>query len=383
MPIPEPDPQPEVFLDVPDVPVHVGVLWPSAEEARACGRGDIRLAFDPETGFIHNTAFEPGRVDYTLRYDNALHFSPLFQEFEDDLARRLIDRYDLRKKDVVEIGTGGGRFLAQLCELGDNRGTGYDPSHDPASADARVGERIRVVSDYYSQRYADRPADLVCCRHVLEHIPEPETLLRTLRLALEAHPETVVYFEVPNSYLILRELSIWDVIYEHCGYFVPESLGAMFERCGFEILDLHETYGGQFTAVEARRGEARDTGCDTGTLGPTVAQFATHFAAKRDEWRTRLAGLRREGRRAVVWGGGAKAVSFLNLLELGETIEWVVDVNPGKQGSFLAGSGQGIVAPERLRELRPDTVIVMNPIYRDEIAAQLASLGLDPAVLTA
>ena len=82
----------EVFLEVRDVPVHVGVLWPSAEAARTCPRGDIRLAYAPRSGFIANQAFDPARVDYGLRYDNALHFSPYFQAFEDRLARRPRDR---------------------------------------------------------------------------------------------------------------------------------------------------------------------------------------------------------------------------------------------------------------------------------------------------
>jgi SAM-dependent methyltransferase len=378
--------EPEVFLDVPQVPVHVGVLWPSAREARECGRGDIRLSFDRTSGFIRNVAFNETFLDYTVRYDNALHFSPFFRRFEDELAHRLLERYDLRNKHVVEIGAGGGHFLGRLCELGQNRGTGYDPSFDPAGAHARLGERVRVVRDYYSERYADHPADLICCRHVLEHIPEPRHLLRTLRRALESRPETVVYFEVPNSYLILRDLSIWDVIYEHCGYFVPESLGAMFAASGFEILDLNETYEGQFVGIEACPGPMTRGGgerCDISVLAPSVAGFAHRFQATRAEWQGRLTELRRENRRSVVWGGGAKAVSFLNLLEIGDQIEYVVDVNPRKQGSYLAGSGQEIVAPEFLRKYQPDVAIVLNPVYRQEIEAQLAAVSPATRTVTA
>ena len=365
-----------VFLEIREVPVHVGVLWPSAGAARDCGRGDIRLRFERESGFIHNAAFEASRVDYSLRYDNALHFSPFFQAFEERLARRLIERYGIRAKDIVEVGAGGGRFLGLLCELGGNRGTGYDPSHDAAAADARLSERVRVVRDYYSDRHADQPADLVVCRHVLEHVPDPRAMLRTIRNALDARPAAVLYFEVPNSYYILRDLSIWDIIYEHCGYFVPESLAAMFEDCGFEILDLHETYEGQFVGIEARiapAGASR-TPRDLEPLARCISDFRGRFGAKRDAWQQRLEALRREGKRCVVWGAGAKAVSFLNLLEIGHQIEYAVDINPGKQGSYLAGSGQEIVAPAFLAEYRPDVAIVMNPAYEREIAEQLAAL---------
>ncbi len=256
--MPDSRPRGQAFLEVAQVPTHVGVLWPSAEQARACPRGDIRLAFDIRTGFIRNEAFDESLVDYSLRYDNALHFSPFFQAYEEALAKRLVERHGVRGKEVVEIGAGGGRFLGLLCELGDNVGTGYDPSHDAAAADARVGDRVRIVRDVFSESHAEQRADLVCCRHVLEHLTDPARLLRLLRRTLARDPDTVVYFEVPNSYLILRELSIWDVIYEHCGYFVPESLGALFRSCGFEILDLHESYEGQFVGIEARAGAEAD-----------------------------------------------------------------------------------------------------------------------------
>lgn len=365
----------EVFLEIPQVPVHVGVLWESAEEAKGCARGDVRLAYQARDGFISNVAFDEAKVDYSLRYDNALHFSPYFQAFEDDLAKRLLERYDLRGKDVVEIGAGGGRFLGRLCELGDNRGTGYDPSHDPDHADESLAsDRIEVVRDYYSEKYADRPADLICCRHVLEHIPDPRAFLAGLRRALEGRPETTLYFEVPNTYLILEKLSIWDIIYEHCGYFVPETLDAMFRQAGFEILDQRECYEGQFASVEARVGEPSEAP-SLDAIAASVAGFGDRFGKIREHWQRRLGELSRAGKTAVVWGGGAKAVSFLNLLEIGDQIEVVVDINPGKQGSFLAGSGQPIVAPEALEKLAPDVAIVMNPVYEKEIAAQLAEIS--------
>jgi len=57
-------------------------------------------------------------------------------------------------------------------------------------------------------------------------------------------------------------------------------------------------------------------------------------------------------------------------------------MNPGKQGAFLAGGGQAIVAPEFLQEYRPDAVIVMNPVYEQEITKMLNDLGLKPEIFT-
>jgi hypothetical protein len=75
-------------------------------------------------------------------------------------------------------------------------------------------------------------------------------------------------------------------------------------------------------------------------------------------------------------------VSFISLLEVGDQIEYVVDINPGKQGSHLAGSGLPIVAPAFLKRYRPDIVIVMNPLYKGEIDQQLADLGISAETVT-
>ena len=376
----------ESFLEIEGVPAHVGVLWESAAAARACPKGRMALALCRRCGFVTNLDFDPSLVDYGRRYDNALHFSPFFQKYERELAERLIARYALRGKDVLELGCGSGHFLGLLCALADARGTGFDPSHEPERADPALAGRATVRREIYSERHADVPADLVCCRHVLEHLPEPRALLSTLHRTLEGRPDTVLYFEVPCAYLILRDGSIWDLMYEHCGYYVPSSLAYLFRSSGFDVLAVGEAYEGQFVGLEARPARRSAAGppppVESDELASLVAAFSRRFRATRQAWQERVAALRAQGRRVVVWGAGGKTVGFMSLLGLGDAIDAVVDVNPGKQGSYLAGSGQPILAPEALRERRPDVVIVMNPVYRREIEERLAGLGLAPELLT-
>jgi hypothetical protein len=64
-------------------------------------------------------------------------------------------------------------------------------------------------------------------------------------------------------------------------------------------------------------------------------------------------------------------------------VEDVVDINPHKRGKHLAGGGQRVIAPDDLKDNPPDVVILMNPIYRDEIEADLARLGLSPELTAA
>ncbi len=374
------------FIDIRQVPVHCNLLWATRAEAFHVPRGDILLGFCPHCGHVFNLMFDPALMEYTQQYENSLHFSPHFQRYAETLAARLIADYDLRQKDIVEIGSGKGEFLALLCRMGANRGMGFDPSYVPDPALEGYDQQVTFVQDFYSERYADYPADLICCRHVLEHIPTPRDFIANVRRAVGSRRHTVVFFEVPNVLFMLRDLSIWDIIYEHCAYYSSNSLAYLFQACGFEVLQLQATFGGQFLALEARLADQPLSMTHVGgesleQLHRDVAAFAANYREKVETWSHRLAEYARAGQRVVVWGAGSKGVTFLNVLQTRDQIEYVVDLNPRKHGKYVAGSGQQIVAPAFLRDYQPDVVIVMNPLYMNEIQQMTYDLGLRTEVI--
>ncbi|HRX87345.1 MAG TPA: class I SAM-dependent methyltransferase [Phycisphaerae bacterium] len=372
----------DVFWEARELPVFCNVLCATRAEALAVPRGDMRLAYEPVSGLVRNVAFDPQRMDYDARYENSLHFSPRFQAYADELVERLTARHNLHNRDILEIACGQGDFLSALCRAGQNRGVGFDPAFD--AADAKLADGVRVVQEYYSSRHAEVPADFICCRHALEHIPDPVGFLRELRKTVGDRRDTIVFFEVPNGLYTLRELGIWDLIYEHCTYFVPESLHWCFTQAGFEVLDLQEVFDGQFLTIEVQPAAA-DGAVDA--PAPRTAEHVRAFAAAYREkvaaWGERIADLRAAGRKAVVWGSGSKGVTFLNVIRPEGVIDRVVDINPRKQGKFVAGTGQPIVAPATLPADPPDVVVVMNAIYLDEIRATLAGLGIAAEVIAA
>ena len=368
------------------MPVFIGVLWPSRREALACPRGDIRLSFCPRCGFIHNRAFDPGRLDYGQAYDNSLHFSPVYQDYARATAQGLVQRYGLTGKTVVEIGCGKGDFLLLLCSLGNNRGIGFDQSYEERPLAPELAERVTFINDYYGAEYADYRSDLICSRYVLEHIPDPVGFMKMVRSTISDGASPVIYFEVPNVGLILSQLSVWDIIYEHCSYFSLSSLARVFEESGFRVLAGREGFSGQFISLEAQPGSRPSLWPGRSEESPQrlaaeVASFPAHYRAMVERWSNTLRRVARDGKRVVLWGGGAKGVSFLNMLQVESEIEYVVDINPGKQGKFIAGTGQQIVSPAFLRDYVPETVIILNPAYRTEIGEMLHREGLSPEIL--
>lgn len=377
-----------VFWEATGLPIFCNVLCASRDEARQIPRGDIQLAFCHRCGLISNLAFEPKRLTYSADYENSLHFSPRFQKYADELAARLVERHALLNKVILEIACGKGNFLRSLCRLGNNRGIGFDPSYEPAESDDDTIEHITYIQDYYSERYADHPADLICCRHALEHMADPLAFLRNLRRTIGTRTDTSVFFEVPNALYMLRELGIWDLIYEHCSYFVPQALSYLFRVSGFDVLDVTEGFDGQFLCLEARpNGRIGETaqldGGELGQVASDVRSFADQYEKKWETWRRRLDEMHRDGKRVVVWGAGSKGVTFLNVLRTKDLIQYVVDINPRKHGKYIAGTGQRIVGSEFMKEYRPDVVILMNAIYRREVRASLAQLDVRAKLVVA
>ena len=224
------------------------------------------------------------------------------------------------------------------------------------------------------------------CRHVLEHIYDPGNFLNSIRQTIEDRYDTIVFFEVPNLLWTLRDLSIWDIIYEHYSYFSSISLTQLFLRCGFKIHAIYETYQNQFICIEASPDKdlARNIPFEIVTSGE-IKRYADTFADRLDqkvgEWKTKLEKIKQRNQKVVLWGAGSKGVTFLNILKAGDTVEYIVDINPRKQGMYVSGSGQKIVSPSFLREYEPDIVIVMNPVYMEEIKDELRSMGLRSRVV--
>jgi SAM-dependent methyltransferase len=369
------------FFEVSDMPIHIGILWPSELQARGCPRGDIKLAFCRSCGFIWNTAFDPTLLEYSERYDNSLHYSPSFQEYAHSLAESLIERYNIRNKNVIEIGCGKGDFLALLCELGGNQCVGFDPSYEEQPSHRRLANQLTFVKDFYSESYASYEADLICCRYVFEHIPQPAEFLSMVRRTIGDRVNTVVYFEVPNVSLILRDLSVWDIIYEHCSYFCSSALVKVFKSCGFTVRSVAGAFGGQFLHIEAlpsneAAGPREATAEDVSWVANAVTSFADNYSRRIVTWQEKLKQIASASQRVVVWGAGAKGVSFMNMLKVQTQIGYVVDINPQKQGMHVAGTGHEIVPPKFLQEYGPDAVIIMNPIYEEEINKTIVELGL-------
>lgn len=369
-------------VDLGCAPASIGSLWDDADTARAVPSGRMDLVCCPRCGHTWNRAFDPALIDYDADYEASLHFSPLFQAYAEQLAERLVEQHDLRGKHVLEIGSGKGEFLALLCDVGGNHGTGYDPTYTGRSdrPDVEFVQEYFPVGEVPKERF-----DLLVCRHVLEHLENPAMFLQGLAASARASGGTpVFYFEVPSAAFNFGPAGLWDCIYPHISYFCSASLRHLLERSGFEILRLEETYHDQFLAVEAVATEMvfdRRIDEDIAMHLAVLASFAKRYRAAVTEWCSRLAVHVTAGSRVALWGAGSKGMVFLNAIDEAERVSSVIDLNPAKWGRHLPGTGHRVEAPEWLGREGVDQILVTNRAYVEEITQQLVELGLDAEVV--
>ena len=267
------------------------------------------------------------------------------------------------------------------------RETGH-PSGNPVSSGRFAPESPAgfVRNTHLTESHTQINADLVCCRMTLEHIEAPVKLLSLMKRVRSEDGSTLFFFQVPDTERVLKESAFWDIYYEHCSYFSRPSLMKMFALQGFQEIGIWPSFSNQYLTAEARFADGTEQASVEMPSPESIIKGAKGFSVssrhKIDNWRSWIREMKQAGKRILLWGGGSKAVAFLTTTKLTSEIDFVVDINPHRQGTYLAGGGQEIVPPEFLQEYQPDWVIVMNPIYQEEIESELAKLSPQSRTVT-
>jgi SAM-dependent methyltransferase len=331
------------------LPVFQNKMFDSEQAARNCTRGDVVLVQDSETGLIFNQAFKPELMQYDSDYQNEQAVSGAFQRHLQDVSALVTKHFPAYS--LIEVGCGKGYFLEQLQKLGFEV-TGLDPTYE--------GSNPSVIKKYFSPETGLR-ADGVILRHVLEHVQDPVGFLSNIR---ESNGGTgKIYIEVPCFDWICNHRAWFDIFYEHVNYFRLSDFDRMFGK----VYESGHTFGGQYLYVVA----------DLATIRAPTSSKSDYFDFPKDflgtvsRYAARLKTQDTERKRATaIWGGASKGVIFALFMErVGAKIDIVIDINPAKQGKYLAATGLLIRSPaEAMHMLVPGAdVFVMNSNYLKEI----------------
>ncbi len=354
------------FFEVNNVPIFQQFLLKSKEEAISVKRGDISLKLCQNCGVIFNDKFKEELIDYKLPYDATQTYSPSFSKYMKRIAKYLINKYEIKHKKVLEIGSGTGEFLLYMHKFGDNLCIGFEPSESAKNINS---PHVKIINDYYSKKY-NISADIIICRHVLEHIFNPREFLKSLPKL----DKCIYFFEVPNVVWSLENTAFYDFYYEHCIYFSTISLSNLFKLSEFEILKIGKGFYNQYIWIEAtwKKGKKNKVQIKQDkSIKKLIKNFQHKYEVFSQKWRKLIENFSKSNT-VVLWGAGARAVAFLNYLKIEPPlIEYVVDINPSKHNKFIPGTGQKIVPPEFLEKISSNIyVIITNPAYYNEIEKQ-------------
>jgi SAM-dependent methyltransferase len=306
-------------------------------------------------------------------------------------ARRYADQMRTRLKLddrslVVEVASNDG-YLLQHFVKEKIPVLGVEPTR--GTAEAAIAKGIPTRIDFFGERFARTlkeetgGADLIAANNVLAHVPDIGDFTRGFAALLK--PQGVATFEFPHVQRMIEGLQYDTIYHEHYSYLSLHAVETIFEKAGLRVVDVEQipTHGGSLRVFAARADSAHAVTVDVARVRSEERAADLHTAAgydalaprvgkTRDDFRTFLAKVRREGKTVAGYGAAAKGNTFLNYCGAGaHDLVCVADANVAKQGKLLPGSYIPIVGPAELMARKPDYVVILPWNIKDEIAKQL------------
>jgi SAM-dependent methyltransferase len=304
-------------------------------------------------------------------------------------ARRYVEmatgRFGLDSSSrVVEIASNDGyllqHFIARKIPV-----LGVEPAGNVAAAALNRGIPTEIA--FFGRATAERiaadhgQADLLIGNNVLAHVPDLNDFVAGLKHLLAS--DGVITMEFPHLQRLMAENQFDTIYHEHFSYFSFVCVEQVFARHGLTLFDVEQlpTHGGSLR-IFARHADAREPAVservsmlraqevDDGFL--TLDRYLGFDEQVRRTKRALLSFLidaKERGKRIVGYGAPGKGNTLLNYCGIRtDFLDFTVDANPYKQGKYTPGTRIPILAPEAIREARPDYVLILPWNLRDEIS---------------
>lgn len=283
----------------------------------------------------------------------AVGLSDEMRAFRATQFRGFLDRFSLAEKKVVEIGCGRGDYLSMLRDAGADA-VGLEHSATAVAACRAAGLN---VSEGFVGRAEDvvpgGPFDGFTIFNFLEHLPDPNGTLAGIHRNLSDRGVGLV--EVPNFDMMLRERQFAEFMSDHLSYFTADTLTTALSINGFEVVGCTEEWHGYVLSAVVRKRAQLD-----------LSAFHAQQTRLRGQVHAHIQRFSPKG--VAIWGAGHQALALIALLDLQDSIRYVVDSAPFKQGKYTPATHLPIVPPSALETDPVEAVIVMAAGYSDEVA---------------
>ena len=315
-------------------------------------------------------------------------YSDSWLKHAENYCDKMAARFGLNTKSlVIEVASNDG-YLLQYFVRQNVPVLGIEPAANVAKVAVEKGVPTLVKflgAELANELAAEgRCADLVAGNNVLAQVPDLNDFVEGLKILLK--PDGVLTLEFPHL-LRLMELNEFDTIYhEHFSYFSLLTTVLILEAHGLRVFDVEElaSHGGSLRIYACREESKKHP------AGPRVLELIAQeksagldsiagyegFAlqVKQTKWALVdfLLTAARDGKSVAGYGAPGKSATLLHYCGIGkDMIQYTVDRSPYKQGRFLPGTHIPIYHPDKIRETRPDYIVILPWNLKNEIMQQL------------
>ena len=349
----------------------------------------LNLYFCPNCFLVQLEKFETAEKIFSSDYAYFSSYSKSWLEHCEEYADMVIERLELNPKSfVMEIASNDG-YLLQYFKERNIPILGVEPTSNTANVAIEKGipTDIEFFNTSYAKKLSEKciQADLIIGNNVLAHNPELKDFVKGLKIALK--PDGVITIEFPHLLKLINQNQFDTVYHEHFYYFSFHAVDKLFSTYGLKLFDVEEipTHGGSlriFAKHEDDKSKLLTNRVNdlieqekvSGMIKPeTFFNFAKDV--KLTKWRLLegLINIKKSKAKIVGYGAPAKGNTLLNYCGIRtDFLDYTVDKNPHKQKKFLPGTHIPIKHPNRIKEDKPDYVLILPWNLKNEIIEQLS-----------
>lgn len=349
----------------------------------------LRVLVCEECWLVQTEDFAQANELFDADYAYFSGFSTSWLAHSERYVSEMCSRFGLgAHSHVVEVAANDG-YLLQYVMARNIPCTGVEPTASTASAARSKG--IDIVEEFFGMELAKKmiangkQADLTTANNVLAHVPDINDFVKGFSILLKE--DGVATFEFPHLLNLLLETQFDTIYHEHFSYLSLTAIIRVFAANDLAVFDVEElpTHGGSLRVYAQRKdtGHHQTNARVTQILEAEKSSGILNTDYYRDfqnrtnlikyELTRFLLEAKRDGKRVAAYGAAAKGNTLLNYAGIrADLIEFVVDLNPAKQNKYMPGSRIPIVNEERLKEEKPDYVLILPWNLKTEIYNQLS-----------
>ena len=318
-------------------------------------------------------------------------YSQSWLEHAKDYADRMTERFGFdASSNIVEVASNDGYLLQYF----NNKGIpvlGIEPAENVAKVAIDAG--IPTLTKFFGTSTANelasqgRHADLLLGNNVLAHVPDLNDFVAGLKILLK--DTGVITLEFPHLQRLMEQTQFDTIYHEHFSYFSCITVAKVLSSHGLTLFDLDEleTHGGSLRVYAKHESDTSKQVSENVSklieretaIGFTDVNYYLEFSnrvkgIKRDILDF-LIQAKRDNKNIVGYGAAAKGNTLLNYCGIRtDFIDYVVDRSPHKQNQFLPGTHIPVTSPDKIRETKPDYILILPWNIKDEVMAQMSDV---------